>query len=59
MLTMELNNDAFHIVGRFIPALIVVLAMLVRLANEARQQRRLAKNFNIYTVHNNYTKGEK
>jgi hypothetical protein len=59
MLTMELNIDAFQIVGRFIPALIVVLAMIVRLANEARQQRKLAKNFNIYSVHNDYTKGEK
>ena len=55
---MEINNDAFQVVWRHIPALIMVLTVLVRLANERRRQRRLAKNFNLYTTHNYYTKGE-
>jgi hypothetical protein len=46
---MELNIDVFQVVWRHIPALILALAMLVRLAKETRGQRRLAKNFNLHT----------
>jgi hypothetical protein len=44
---MELNNDAFQVVWRHIPALIMVLAMLVRLANESRQRCISIRHFNL------------
>jgi hypothetical protein len=35
---MELDNDTFQVVWRNIPALIMVLTILVRLADEPRQR---------------------
>ena len=48
---MELNIDALPVIWRFVPAFFMVLTVLAHLANEHCQQERLAKNFNIYTVH--------
>ncbi len=53
---MELNVDALRV---HIPAFIMVLTVLVRLGGELGQQRRFAKNLNIYKTQNNYAKGEK
>jgi hypothetical protein len=49
---MELDNDTFQVIWRNIPALVMVLAMLLRLEKENRGQRRLAKNFNFHTTDN-------
>ncbi len=56
---MELNMDALQVVWRNIPALIMVLTGLVQLVNELSQQRRLAKNFNIYPTHKQLPKRRK
>lgn len=41
---MKLNLEAFQLAWRLVPALIVALTVLARLAHVARQHRRLAKN---------------
>ncbi len=42
---MEVNNAALQVVWRQIPTLIMILAVIMRLANESRQQSRLARSF--------------
>jgi hypothetical protein len=42
-------------VWRHIPALIMVLTVLVRLAFEARRRERLAKNLNFDATQDDYT----
>jgi hypothetical protein len=56
---MELNLDALLAVWRHIPALIMVMTVLVRLANEAKRRERLAKNFNFDATKDHNSKGEK
>jgi hypothetical protein len=50
---MELNLDAIQLVWRLVPAVIVVLTVMVRLAHESRQHGGLAKNPVSYSTHKN------
>jgi hypothetical protein len=56
---MELNLDALLAVWRHIPALVIVITVIVRLANETRRRERLAENFNFDATNYRSSKGEK
>jgi hypothetical protein len=56
---MGLNNDVIQMVWRHIPALIMILSVILRLANQSEYQRSLAIDFNVHATRDDYTKGDK